>query len=73
MNFSITIDADSVREITQVLFDMGNIDSKTNNQIQKLSDRKISYAIESIADDNDEFWTAINDFYVEVVRSLSEE
>lgn len=73
MDFSINIDADSVREITQVLFDMGDIDSKTNNQIQNLSDRKISYAIESIADDNDEFWAAINDFYVEVVRSLSEE
>lgn len=73
MDFSIIIDADSVREITQVIFDMGDIDSKTNNQIQNLSDRKISCAIESIADDNDAFWTAINDFYVEVIRCLGEE
>lgn len=73
MDFSITIDADSVREITQVIFDNGGMDAETNNQIQNLSDRKISCAIESIADDNDEFWAAINDFYVEVVRSLSEE
>lgn len=73
MDFSITIDADSVREIAQVIFDNGGMDAEANNQIQNLSDRKISCAIESIADDNDEFWAAINDFYVEVVRSLSEE
>lgn len=73
MNFSITIDADSVREITQVIFDNGDVDVETNNQIQNLSDRKISCAIESIADDNDKFWMAINDFYVEVIRYLGEE
>ena len=73
MDFSITIDADSIREIAQVIFDNGGMDAEANNQIQNLSDRKISCAIESIADDNDEFWTAINDFYVEVVRCLGEE
>lgn len=73
MNFSITIDADSVREISQVIFDNGDMDAESNNQIQNLSDRKISCAIESIADDNDEFWTAINSFYVEVIRYLVEE
>lgn len=72
MDFSITIDADSIREIAQVIFDNGGMDAEANNQIQNLSDRKISCAIESIADDNDEFWTAINDFYVEVIEDLSE-
>ncbi len=72
MNFSITIDADSLREISQVIFDNGDMDAESNNQIQNLSDRKISYAIESIADDNDEFWAAINDFYVEVIECLNE-
>ena len=56
-----------------MIFDNGGMDAEANNQIQNLSDRKISCAIESIADDNDEFWTAINDFYVEVVRCLGEE
>lgn len=73
MDFSITIDADSIREIAQVIFDNGGMDAEANNQIQNLSDRKISCAIESIADDNDAFWTAINDFYVEVIRCLGEE
>lgn len=72
MDFSITIDADSIREIAQVIFDNGGMAAETNNQIQNLSDRKISCAIESIADDNDAFWTAINDFYVEVIKDLSE-
>lgn len=72
MNFSITIDADSVREIAQVIFDTGGMDAEAHNQIQNFSDRKISCAIESIADDNDEFWAAINDFYVEVIEYLNE-
>lgn len=56
-----------------MIFDNGDVDVETNNQIQNLSDRKISCAIESIADDNDKFWMAINDFYVEVIRYLGEE
>ena len=72
MNFSITIDADSVREIAQVIFDKGDMDAEAYSQIQNFSDRKISCAIEAIADDNDEFWATINNFYVEVIRYLSE-
>lgn len=72
MPYTIIIDADWIREITQIRYESGDVDDKTNNYVQNLSDDKIGYAIESASDDNENFWNAIDVFHKEVVDCLRE-